>query len=111
MFMLVLIFNMSVNIHDSLLMDTDASKPNEVESLIELLMRSINKQWELPDTPDGIGEDQISHLAGSYKYTCAEETDLLTYFPQCQTLFFPELPNCYTGLRLRPASPPPILKA
>lgn len=111
LFVLALIINMSVNVHDSLLMDTQTQQHNEVESLIELLMLSINTSWELPDSPDGIGEDQVASSLASFKCTCYDKPDLLAYFPPCQILNFPDFIGNYIGITNGPIPPPPIIKA
>lgn len=106
--LLALIINMSVNVHDSILLNANSSDENEVESLIELLMLSINNQWELSDAPDGVGEDQIASTFSPLKYTCSGINDLLSYFPDYKILNFPDLSNRYIGINISPIPPPPI---
>lgn len=108
--LLVLIINMSVNIHDSMLGDSSSSgSSNEIETIVELLMVSYDSNWVLPDTPDGADEDHIpANILKTSLYN-SKFTSLMDYFPQCEHLYFPELECNYNRYLESPIPPPPIV--
>lgn len=108
--LLVLIINMSVNIHDSMMsISSSSDSSNEIETLVELLMVSYDSTWVLPDTPDGADEDHITTSSLKTALFSCKLSSLMGYFPRYEFLYFPEVNTNYNRYLESPIPPPPIV--